>query len=94
MKRTLIFLLFLMAGLIMGAVLTRVAQQTSFPQLALLGRCDWLWLSRGGDAQSVGYPAESGRLCGIECCPADLPGGGDRRLSALGTETVMVKENA
>ena len=30
MKRTLIFLLFLMAGLIMGAVLTRVAQQTSF----------------------------------------------------------------
>ena len=45
MKKTLIFLLFLMAGLIMGAVLTRVAQQVSF--------LNWLcW----GDPVGFGYP--------------------------------------
>ncbi|HIT93596.1 MAG TPA: DUF4321 domain-containing protein [Candidatus Faecivivens stercoripullorum] len=45
MKKTLIFLLFLMAGLIMGAVLTRVAQQVSF--------LNWLcW----GDSVGFGYP--------------------------------------
>ena len=45
MKKTLIFVLFLMAGLIMGAVLTQVAQQVSF--------LNWLcW----GDSVGFGYP--------------------------------------
>ena len=45
MKKTLIFLLFLMAGLIMGAVLTKVAQQVSFLS----------WLCRG-ESVGFGYP--------------------------------------
>ena len=45
MKKTLIFLLFFFAGLIMGAVLTRVAQQVGF--------LNWLcW----GDSVGFGYP--------------------------------------
>lgn len=45
MKRTLIFLMFLLAGLIMGSVLTRVAADVSF--------LSWLcW----GDSIGFGYP--------------------------------------
>ncbi len=45
MKKTLIFLMFLLAGLIMGSVLTRVAADVSF--------LSWLcW----GDSIGFGYP--------------------------------------
>ena len=45
MKKTLIFLMFLLAGLIMGTVLTKIASQVNF--------LSWLcW----GDAIGFGYP--------------------------------------
>lgn len=45
MKKTLIFLMFLLAGLIMGTVLTRISEQVGF--------LNWLcW----GDAIGFGYP--------------------------------------
>lgn len=45
MKKTLIFLMFLLAGLIMGSVLTRIAAEVSF--------LSWLcW----GDSIGFGYP--------------------------------------
>lgn len=45
MKKTMIFLLFLLAGLIVGTVLTRVAEQVGF-----LGWLCW------GDSIGFGYP--------------------------------------